>query len=76
MALTEIQVERAVNYLLRHMIEDKVDLQRLDQVLKYVVLNPLPSRATYEAEELSKEEAEKQRHIAALKDQLSKLEGR
>ena len=75
MALTEIERERAANYLLKGMIADKVNLQDVGAVLLWIVVNQLPSKAVWEAAELTDEEEAKQRQIVSLRKQLTKLEG-
>ncbi len=76
MALTEIEQERAANYLVRTMVANNVNVQDPVEIIKWVVSNPLPSKAVWEAAELSDEDEAKQRHIAALRTELTKLEGR
>lgn len=75
-ALTEREIGIATNYLIRQMTADAVDFRDVGQVIRYLILNPLPSKEVYEAAEVAEEEAQKQRQIVALRDQLTKLEGR
>jgi len=74
--MTDEQMEKAMRYVARAMIADHVNPNDVGSVVKWMILNPLPARATYEAEVDQQDEAEKQTRITALRDELNRLEGR
>lgn len=68
--------EATLSYTIRRMVDDGIDVTDTGAVIIWMVNNPLPDQATREAVLATKEEEDKQRQIAALKDQLATLEGR
>jgi len=76
MALTESQMEKALRYVARAMAADGVNFADVGAVVEWMINNPLPDRLTYEAQVAVDDESEKQARIAALQEELTKLEGR
>jgi len=74
MALTDEEMETAMRYVAREMINEGVQLQDVGSVVKWMINHPLPSKATYEAVVTTQDEEEKQARIASLKEELAKLE--
>ena len=75
MALTEAQVDKAVAYVLRKVKEDGVKFNNIRDFVRWMIENPLPSKAEYQAQVAAWEEEVKQARIAALQTELDKLQG-
>jgi hypothetical protein len=73
--LTEEQVQVAMRYVVNKMIEDGVQVTRPEQVLKWMILNPLPDHETVAREATEQEAAEKTKRIRLLTEELARLEG-
>ena len=75
MALTELQVQKAMQYVARKMTSEGFNLTDTGVVVKWMIENPLPSKAEYQAQLATWEEEEKAARIVALQDELDKLQG-
>jgi hypothetical protein len=75
MALTDVQMEKAMRYVARKMQEEKVSVQDVGGIVKWMINNPLPSKAEYQAQMDVWEEEDKAASIAKLEAQLAKLKG-
>lgn len=76
MAITNEDLKVVLVYLLRRLVAAKVDANDLREVVRYIIDNPLPDKATIEAELVTLDETDKQNQITRLRRQLTKLEGR
>ena len=74
--LTETQLEKAMRFVARQMIAANVNINDVGEVVKWMILNPLPTKEEYEALVLQQDEAEKQLRITALQAELDRLNGR
>jgi hypothetical protein len=75
MALTESQIQKAMDYVARKMIQDKINLIDVGAVIRWMIENPLPTKAEYQAQLAVWEEEDKAAKIVALQAQLDKLQG-
>ena len=75
MALTEEQLDKAVAYVLRKLEEDGVKFNNIRDFVRWMIENPLPSKAEYQAQVAAWEEEVKQARIAALQTELDRLQG-
>lgn len=75
MALTELQIEKAMSYVARKMTEEGVDIRDTGVVVKWMIENPLPSKAEYQAQLAEWEEEDKAAKIVALQAELDRLQG-
>jgi hypothetical protein len=75
MALTELQMQKAMDYVVKKMIEDHVDVRDIANVIRWMIDNPLPSKAEYQAQVAAWEEEAKAAKIVALQAQLDRLKG-
>lgn len=75
MELTDEQIDTTMRYLGGKMIEAKIDVGNPYEVIKFMILNPLPDHMEVVAELRVSEEAAKKRKIALLHEELAKLEG-
>ena len=75
MALTELQITKAMGYVGRKMVEDGVNPMDVEAVLRWMIQNPLPTKAEYQAQMAVWEEEEKAAKIATLEKQLAALQG-
>ena len=73
--LTEEQIQVTLRYLVQRMRDDEVQINNPEQVLRWMILNPIPDHETVAKEATVQEEKEKQRRIVLLTDELAKLEG-
>lgn len=73
--LTDEQLQVTFRYVGRKMMEDKVSMGNTGEVIKWMILNPLPTREELEAETAVEDEKEKQRRIQLLTEELKRLEG-
>ncbi len=73
--LTEEQIQVTLRYLVQKMLDEKVEISNPSHVLRWMVLNPIPNQETVATEAAVQEEAEKQRRIVLLTEELAKLEG-
>lgn len=71
--LTDEQLEKAMRFVARQMIAATVNIHDVGEVVKWMILNPLPTKEEYEALVLQQDEAEKQLRITALQDELDRL---
>ncbi len=75
MELTDEEINTTMRYLGGKMIEAKIDVGDPYQVIKFMILNPLPDHMEVIAELRVSEEAAKKRKIKLLHEELAKLEG-
>ena len=75
MELTDEQIDTTMRYLGGKMIEAKIDVQNPYEVIKFMILNPLPDHMEVISELRVSDEAAKERKIALLHEALSKMEG-
>ena len=73
--LTEEQIGVTMRYLVQKMLDEGVKINNPEQVLRWMILNPIPDQDTVATEAAVQEEAEKQRRIVLLTEELAKLEG-
>jgi hypothetical protein len=73
--MTEEDIQVTMRFIATRMLEDGVQLNNPEQVLRWMILNPLPDAETVAAEEATTREAEKAKRIAALTKELTRLEG-
>jgi hypothetical protein len=74
MALTEEQMQKALNYVARKMQEDNTDIDDIGGVVRWMIENPLPSKAEYQAQVTAWEEEDKEVRRAHLEAELAKLD--
>lgn len=74
--LTDEQLEKAMRFVARQMIAAEVNLNDVSSVVKWMILNPLPTKEEYEVIVAQQDETEKQLRIAVLQEELDRLEGR
>ena len=75
MELTDEEINTTMRYLGGKMIEAQIDVGDPYQVIKFMILNPLPDHMVVVAELRVSEEAAKKRKIKLLHEELAKLEG-
>lgn len=75
MALTEAQMEKALAYVFRKMQEADLNASDLSGIVRWMIENPLPTKAEYQAQLAAWEEEDKAASIAHLQAQLDKLQG-
>lgn len=73
--LTEEQIQLAMRYVVNKMIEEGVQVTRPEQVIRWLILNPLPDNETVAREATEQEEAEKAKRVRLLTEELARLEG-
>lgn len=73
--LTEEQLAVVFRYVARKMEEDNVPRSNTGEVVKWMILNPLPDLDELEADTKREDEIEKQRRIEILTKELARLEG-
>ena len=76
MKLTDEQIDTTMRYLGGKMIEAQIDVGNPYEVIKFMILNPLPDHMEVISELRVSEEAAKKRKIALLYEELAKLEGK
>ena len=75
MELTDEEIDTTMRYLGGKMIEAKINVGDPYQVIKFMILNPLPDHMAVVSELRVSEEAAKKRKIKLLHEELAKLEG-
>ena len=75
MALTDAQLEKVMRWVARGLKASGVNPQDTGGVVKWMINNPLPSRAEIEAATDAADEADKQEYILRLEAELTKLKG-
>ena len=73
--LTDEEIEVTMRWMVTKMMEAGITLTNPEQVLRWVILNPIPDAATVTEEYEAAEVIEKQRRIAVLTKELKRLEG-
>ena len=73
--LTEEQMEVTVRYIVGKMRDANVNPGSVMEVVKFMILNPLPSHTEVARADAEATEKEKQRRIVLLTEELAKLEG-
>ncbi len=73
--LTEEQIQVTQRYLVQKMLDEKVQINNPEQVLRWMILNPIPDHETVAKEATEQQKKEKQRRIELLTEELAKLEG-
>jgi hypothetical protein len=74
MALTEAQIEKAMDYVVRKMIEEHANVVDVAAVMRWMILNPLPTKEEYQAQVAAWDEEVKQARILRLRAELDRLE--
>ena len=75
MALTEAQLDKAVEFTLRKIDEDAVKVENIRDLVRWMIENPLPTKAEYQDQIAAWEEEAKAAKIAALQAELDQLQG-
>jgi hypothetical protein len=75
MALTEAQIDKAVEFTLRKIDEDPVEVNNIRDLVRWMIENPLPTKAEYQDQIAAWEEEAKAAKIASLQAQLDELQG-
>ena len=73
--LTEDQVMVTMRYLVTKMRDEGVAINNPEQVLKWMILNPVPDPADVVKEFTVQQEKEKAKRIRILTEELAQLEG-
>ncbi|MCW4026216.1 MAG: hypothetical protein NWE76_01870 [Candidatus Bathyarchaeota archaeon] len=73
--MTDEELEPIYRYISRKFREQQLDARNPTVVIKWMLENPLPSPEEVVEEIKQQEEAEKQRRIAVLREELERLEG-
>ena len=73
--LTEDQIMVTMRYIVTKMRDEGVEINNPEQVLRYMILNPIPDADTVVTEFTKQQEAEKAKRIRLLTEELAKLEG-
>ena len=73
--LTDEEIDTTMRFLGGKMIEARIDVRNPYEVIKFMILNPLPDHMAVISELKVSDEAAKRRKIALLHEELSKLEG-
>lgn len=73
--LTEEQIMVTMRFIVNKMRDEEVQINNPEQVLRYMILNPLPDHETVAAEDAAREVKEKAKRIALLTEELKRLEG-
>jgi hypothetical protein len=73
--LTEEQIMVTMRFLVTKMRDEDINLNNPEQVLRYMILNPLPDHETVAAEDAAQMEKEKAKRIVLLTEELKRLEG-
>jgi len=71
--VTEAQIDKAVEFVGRSMLEAGVDLRDSLAVARWMVQNPLPTRAEYEAQMTIWETQDRESKITQLENELELL---
>jgi hypothetical protein len=74
MALTDEQVYKALKWVTKRAREDGANFQDVASVVIWMIKNPLPDRAIWEAEADTQEEEERTARIEHLNAELTKLD--
>ena len=73
--LTDEQIMVTMRYLVNRMQEEGVQVNNPEQVLRWMILNPIPDHKTVVREYTEREEREKAKRIVILTEELKRLEG-
>ena len=73
--LTEDQIMVTMRYLVNKMLEEGVAINNPEQVLRWMILNPVPDPADVVKEFTVQQEKEKAKRIRILTEELAQLEG-
>ena len=73
--MTEENIQRAMEYVARKMLSESIDIRDPGVVVRWMIENPLPTKAEYEAEMAVLHEEEKAARIVVLQEELNKLQG-
>jgi CO dehydrogenase nickel-insertion accessory protein CooC1 len=73
--LTEEQIMVTMRFIVNKMREEEIQINNPEQVLRYMILNPLPDHDTVASEDVKQQEREKAKRIALLTEELERLEG-
>ena len=73
--LTEEQIMVTMRFIVNKMRDENIQLNNPEQVLRYMILNPLPDHETVASEDAAQQEAEKTKRIVLLTEELKRLEG-
>ena len=73
--LTDDQIMVTMRYLVNKMLEEGVTIDNPEQVLRWMILNPVPDPADVVKEFTVQQEKEKAKRIRILTEELAKLEG-
>jgi hypothetical protein len=73
--LTEEQIMVTMRFIVNKMRDEGVAINNPEQVLRWMILNPLPDHKTVATEAAEQETKEKAKRIALLTEELKRLEG-
>ncbi len=73
--LTDDQIMVTMRYLVNKMLEEGVTIDNPEQVLRWMILNPVPDPADVVKEFTVQQEKEKAKRIRILTEELAQLEG-
>jgi hypothetical protein len=73
--LTDEQMEVTLRYIVAKMQEAKINPSNPMEIVKFMILNPLPDHTEVAREDAEATEKERQRRIVLLTEELAKLEG-
>jgi len=73
--LTPEELEIIFQYVARRLRDDGVPIGNVGAVIKWMILNPLPTRKQLLSEQAEAIEKEKERRIKVLTAELERLEG-
>ena len=76
MALTEQEIQTAIEYIAREMKAAGLNITDVGAVVRWLVENPLPDKAVYEAELNAAMETENTERIALLTKEIQRLQRR
>jgi hypothetical protein len=73
--MTEENIQKAMEYVARKMITEELDIRDSGVAVRWLIENPLPTKAEYEAEMEALHAEEKAARIVALQEELARLQG-
>lgn len=73
--LTDDQIMVTMRFLVTKMQEEGVQINNPEQVLRWMILNPVPDPEDVVKEFTAQQEKEKAKRIRILTEELAKLEG-
>jgi hypothetical protein len=73
--MTEENIQKAMEYVARKMVAEELNITDAGVAVRWLIENPLPTRAEYEAEMAVIHAEEKAAKIVALQEELDRLQG-